>query len=85
MASFVNVPWSKLEPCVLNALLEEFATRDGTDYGEIECQLQQKIDQLRAKLNSSQLFLLYDGDSEEWDLVDSDSAQTLLDGLVKND
>ena len=85
MADFVNVPWSHLASAVLDALLEEFATRDGTDYGEVEYQLDQKIAQLRAMLKDSQLFLLYDSDSEEWDLVDSDSAQSLLDEQLPND
>ena len=78
MAEFVNVPWSRLDPHVLDALLEEFASRDGTDYGEIEVQLSQKIAQLRSQLSSSQLLLLYDSDSEEWDLVDCDAARHLL-------
>ena len=85
MADFVNVPWSRLDAHVLDALLEEFASRDGTDYGEVECQLSQKIDQLRTKLKDSRLYLLYDGDSQEWDLLDSDSALSLLPEQGSND
>ncbi|MFT6274937.1 MAG: hypothetical protein ACJAZ0_001026 [Halioglobus sp.] len=85
MAEFVNVPWARLDPLVLDALLEEFASRDGTDYGEVEVKLSQRIAQLRSKLSSSKLFLLYDSDSAEWDLVDSDAAQLLLDEQAHND
>ncbi|MFT6277104.1 MAG: hypothetical protein ACJAZ0_003216, partial [Halioglobus sp.] len=41
--------------------------------------------QLRSKLSSSKLFLLYDSDSAEWDLVDSDAAELLLDEQPHND
>ena len=40
MAEFVMVPPQRLQAEVLQALLEEFASRDGTDYGERECTLE---------------------------------------------
>ena len=33
MANFLEIPPSRLEQDTLQALLEEFASRDGTDYG----------------------------------------------------
>ncbi len=78
MASLVEIPPSRLTPEVLDALLEEFASRDGTDYGEREHSLAEKAAQLRSQLMSSELALLYDGDSEEWDLVSRDQAASLL-------
>ena len=85
MAEFVNVPWSRLDSRTLDALLQEFASRDGTDYGETEVPLEVKAAQLRSKLSSAQLFLLYDSDSQEWDIVDSDSARVLLGQRPLND
>jgi uncharacterized protein YheU (UPF0270 family) len=78
MAQFVEVPHDRLEAQVLQALLEEFASRDGTDYGVQEYTLEQKVGQLRRQLQSSELQILYDADCEEWDLVDSESAGALL-------
>ncbi|MEH6610560.1 MAG: YheU family protein [Halioglobus sp.] len=80
MASLLEIPSSRLTPEVLDALLEEFASRDGTDYGEREHSLQEKVAQLRSQLMSAELALLYDGDSEEWDLVSRDQAASLLNG-----
>ncbi|MEH6517687.1 MAG: YheU family protein [Halioglobus sp.] len=80
MASLLEIPSSRLTPEVLDALLEEFASRDGTDYGEREHSLQEKVAQLRSQLMSTELALLYDGDSEEWDLVSRDQAASLLNG-----
>ena len=50
MAQFVDVPASQLEPDTLNALLEEFASRDGTDYGLRELPLEDKVARLQRAL-----------------------------------
>ena len=78
MANFVAVPAERLGSNVLLALLEEFASRDGTDYGDYELTLQRKVDALHKQLGSGELQLLYDGDSEQWDLVSQESAAQML-------
>lgn len=78
MANFVAVPLDRLPSDVLVALLEEFASRDGTDYGERECSLEQKVSELRTQLAAGDLQLLYDADSEQWDLVSRENAGSLL-------
>ena len=78
MANFVAVPLDRLSGDVLVALLEEFASRDGTDYGERECTLEQKVSELRAQMAAGDLQLLYDADSEQWDLVSREDAGILL-------
>jgi uncharacterized protein YheU (UPF0270 family) len=78
MAEFVVVPLQRLQPDVLRALLEEYASRDGTDYGEREVSLGEKVGQLQRQLQSEQLLLLYDADSEQWDLVPREQAEVLL-------
>ena len=78
MAQFIEVPSARLDPQVLQALLEDFASRDGTDYGVVEHTLEQKVSQLLRQLQSSELQLLYDADSEQWDLVGTDNAGALL-------
>jgi len=78
MANFVAVPVERLDSAVLLALLEEFASRDGTDYGRYELTLEQKVSDLRAQLHSGQLQLLYDSDCEQWDLLPREEAENLL-------
>jgi uncharacterized protein YheU (UPF0270 family) len=78
MAKFVAVPLQRLEADVLQALLEEFASRDGTDYGERELTLEQKVGELRMQLGRGELILLYETDSEQWDLLPEDQASQLL-------
>ena len=78
MAAFVEIPLQRLDQAVLAALLEEFASRDGTDYGEREHTLMEKTGQLRQQLERGELALLYDSDSEEWDLVTREYADGVL-------
>ncbi len=78
MAEFVRVPPERLQAETLQALLEEFASRDGTDYGETEFTLEQKVAQLRSQLEREELQLLYDAAGEHWDLVNAEQAVLLL-------
>jgi uncharacterized protein YheU (UPF0270 family) len=78
MANVVAVPPERLADETLVSLLEEFASRDGTDYGERETPLLQKVDALRAQLASGDVQLLYDADSEQWDLLERAAARELL-------
>ena len=79
MAQFVEVPLQRLQADVLQALLEEFASRDGTDYGERELSLERKVAQLGSQLQSGELMLLFETDCEQWDLLPRDQALHLLD------
>lgn len=78
MAQFVRVPPHRLQADVLNALLEEFVSRDGTDYGLRELTLAEKVQSLQGQLLEELVVLLYDSDSEEWDLVPGEQAELLL-------
>ena len=78
MAEFVLVPAQRLQGDVLQALLEEYASRDGTDYGERECTLEEKVAQLLRQLRTDELQILYDVDSEQWDLLPRTQAEQLL-------
>jgi uncharacterized protein YheU (UPF0270 family) len=69
LANFVQVPVERLQPDVFTALLEEYASRDGTDYGARELSLDEKVANLRRQLEIGDVGLVYDADSEEWDLM----------------
>ena len=75
MAQFVQVPLNRVAPDTLRAMLEEFASRDGTDYGIRELSLEEKVDNLKGQLDRDELWVVYDLDSEEWDLCPPDRAR----------
>ncbi|MEM8564410.1 MAG: YheU family protein, partial [Pseudomonadota bacterium] len=74
MTEFVEVPLKHLRSDLLQALLEEYASRDGTDYGETEVALETKVAQLQALLEQRELVILYETDGEHWDIVSLDRA-----------
>jgi uncharacterized protein YheU (UPF0270 family) len=80
MARVVRVPPALLAAPTLEALLQEYASRDGTDYGMVEIELAEKVSRLRQQLDTGELQLLYDEDSEQWDLVAAPDAQQWLAG-----
>ena len=77
MAQFVEVPLNRLDAAVLDAMLEEFASRDGTDYGLRERSLEEKVGNLKSQLSRGDLSLIYDLDSEHWDLCSRDRRREL--------
>jgi uncharacterized protein YheU (UPF0270 family) len=78
MTQFVEVPPQRLQADVLQALLEEYASRDGTDYGERELSLEQKVDSLRTQMQRRELLIVFDAGSEQWDLLSAERARELL-------
>ena len=67
-----------MQPEVLQALLEEYASRDGTDYGEQELPLSRKVSNLRQQIQQGDLLILYEIEGEHWDLVPAEQAKLLL-------
>ena len=53
------VPWQQINADTLNHLLEEFASRDGTDYGAYETSLADKVSQLQLQLTQKQILVVY--------------------------
>ncbi len=80
MAQFVQVPIDQLAMSTLMALLEEYASRDGTDYGTREHSLEEKTASLKYQLDSGDLALVYDLDSEQYDLCDPERLKDLAVG-----
>jgi len=70
VAQFVQIPLERMEADILRAMLEDFASRDGTDYGLHELSLEEKVANLQAQLQAGDLAVVYDLASEEWDLLD---------------
>ena len=70
MAQFVLIPLERMNAEALAAMLEEYATRDGTDYGGHERALGDKVASLRRQLIRGDLSVVYEVDSEQWDLLD---------------
>lgn len=77
---YLELPWQSVPSDTLHNLLEEWCSRDGTDYGEREVPLAARVQQLVTALRQKQVVLVYDQDSqshavmslEQWRHLQSD-------------
>lgn len=65
----VVVPHSELSPEILRAVIESFVLREGTDYGEQEFSLDQKVDKVVRQLERGDAQILFDPATESVAIV----------------
>jgi uncharacterized protein YheU (UPF0270 family) len=65
----IVVPWEKLSADALRGVLEEFITREGTEYGADDVGLERKLAQVQRQLERGEVVVLFDGDAETVNLV----------------
>lgn len=53
------IPWQDLSPETLDNLIESFVLREGTDYGEHERSLEQKVSDVKRQLKSGDVVLVW--------------------------
>ena len=66
---FVAVDPKKLSPEALRGLLEEFITREGTDYGAREVSLEDKVKDVERQLASGEARIVFDTVEERANIV----------------
>ena len=69
------VPVEAISEEALESLIEEFVTRDGTDYGFEETSLSQRVAQIQRKLRSKEIVILFNEATEEVNLVLSEKLR----------
>jgi uncharacterized protein YheU (UPF0270 family) len=67
----VIVPYDQLKPESLNGVIEEFVTRDGTDYGVVEVSLETKISRVLNQLKSGKAVIVFDNIAETCTILKS--------------
>ncbi|MFT6387828.1 MAG: hypothetical protein ACJAUP_001200 [Cellvibrionaceae bacterium] len=58
------IPPDELNKETLQGLMEEFITREGTDYGDKELDLETKVGILKQQLNSGKVVIIFDPATE---------------------
>ncbi|MCH7867364.1 MAG: YheU family protein [Myxococcales bacterium] len=53
----------------LRGLIEEFVSRDGTDYGQLERTLDQKVDAVMRQLEVGEVCIVFDREEERANLI----------------
>ena len=70
----IIVPWKDLPPDTLTNLIEEFVTRDGTDYGDQEIPTSTKVEQVRNQLKKREAFVVFDEVTESVSVMGKEQA-----------
>lgn len=63
------IPVEDIDPDVLVAIIESYVTRDGTDYGEYELSLAQKVQELLPKVKRQEILVVFDPETESVTLL----------------
>jgi hypothetical protein len=66
------IPVDKLSAEALQGIIQEFISRDGTDYGEMEASLENKYRQVKQKLENGLAILVYDDEMESTNIFRHD-------------
>lgn len=72
----MKIPWQALDPQTLSNLLESVVLREGTDYGEQELSFDEKVAQLRDKLQSGRAIIVYSELHESIDILSPEQLGT---------
>ena len=64
----MNIPFQKLAVETLTAIIEEFISREGTDYGVHETSLEKKVQQVMNQLQRGEIVVTFDQESQSCDL-----------------
>lgn len=65
----MDIPYQAINAQTLHNMIEEFVTRDGTDYGEQELTLEAKAAQVLACLKTGKAVIQYDESLEICEIV----------------
>lgn len=59
-----EIPHTMLSPSILKGIIEEFVTREGTDYGHSEFSLEEKVAQVKKQIERGEVKIIFDPVSE---------------------
>jgi len=68
----IIIPLDQLPPETLRRLVEEFVSREGTDYGHDEIDFERKIEQVVAQLRRGEAHVAFDPASQSATIVPAD-------------
>lgn len=65
----IDIPYQHIPEETLTRLLEEFVTREGTNYGEQEFTLADLVSQAKNQLKTKKAIIQYDDESQSCEIV----------------
>lgn len=71
------IPYEQLSNDALQGLIEEFITREGTDYGIEEISLSTKVEQVKNQLKRREVVVAFDQATESVSILSRRDAELL--------
>lgn len=65
----IEVPYKQIAPDTLRRMIQEFVTRDGSDWAEVGCSLEDKVVQVLQQLQNKRVKVVFDLKSQTANLV----------------
>lgn len=65
----IDVPYERIDPDALRRMIQEFVTRDGADWGDVGCTLEEKVDQVFRQLRGKKVKVVFDLTSQTANIV----------------
>ena len=65
----IEVPYAQIDPDTLRRMIQEFVSRDGADWADAGCTLEDKVEQVLRQLRNKQVKVVFDLKSQTANLV----------------
>jgi hypothetical protein len=65
----MKIPWQRLGADTLDSVIEEYVSREGTDYGNHDYSLADKVAQVRLQLKRGEAWIDFDPETETCHLL----------------
>jgi uncharacterized protein YheU (UPF0270 family) len=65
----LEIPYRQISPETLQRMIQEFVTRDGADWADPGCTLEEKVEQVLQQLKTGQVKVVFDQTSQTANLI----------------
>ena len=65
----IEVPYAQIDPDTLRLMIQDFVSRDGADWADVGCTLEDKVEQVLRQLRNKQVKVVFDLKSQTANLV----------------
>ena len=65
----MTIPWQSLSDDALRGVIEDFVSREGTEYGSHEISMADKVTQVRNQLQKNEVVIVFDAQSDSCSIM----------------
>lgn len=65
----IEIPLGRVSDDILNAIVEDFIAREGTDYGSSEVGFEAKVEQVKRQIDRGDVVITFDPETESCNLL----------------